>query len=220
LIGADTVICIENHYLGAVLDRFQFDTFYHEHPRTYSLGSFDKLAPRLGLDIAHFEFPARYGGNIRVFLAPGTPSAAVKTRMANVLSGERGFPERLRGLAPKIDEWVRYNKQKVARLIDAHGKLYAKAFPGRAAILVKMLGLTTDHIMGVCEKPGSMKIGHYVPGTRIPIISDDEFFRLRPQPAAILNFAWHIPDEIRAYMASSGFHGEIVDLLDPSTFPR
>ena len=31
LKGKDTKIVIENHYLGAVLDGNQFDTFYHEH---------------------------------------------------------------------------------------------------------------------------------------------------------------------------------------------
>ena len=33
------LIVIENHYLGSVLDRGQFDTFYHEHLRTYSYTS-------------------------------------------------------------------------------------------------------------------------------------------------------------------------------------
>ena len=35
-----TVLIIENHYLGDILDRGQFDTFYHEHPSSYSFHSF------------------------------------------------------------------------------------------------------------------------------------------------------------------------------------
>ena len=44
------MLVIENHYLGAVLATNQFDTFYHEHPRTYSLTSFVHIArqPRPG----------------------------------------------------------------------------------------------------------------------------------------------------------------------------
>ena len=68
LMSEDTVIVIENHYLGSVLDGNQFDTFYHEHPRTYSYGSFVRMASTLGTQIAGVEFPSRYGGNIRVFL--------------------------------------------------------------------------------------------------------------------------------------------------------
>ena len=36
LMAPHTAVVIENHYLGAVLERNQFDTFYHERPRTYS----------------------------------------------------------------------------------------------------------------------------------------------------------------------------------------
>ena len=42
----DTKIIIENHYLGAVLSGNQFDTFYHEHPRTYSFTSFKFMAKK------------------------------------------------------------------------------------------------------------------------------------------------------------------------------
>ena len=40
LISDKTIIIIENHYLGSVLKKKQFDTFYSEHLRTYSLNSF------------------------------------------------------------------------------------------------------------------------------------------------------------------------------------
>ena len=42
LIGKNTLLVIENHYLGSIIQKRQFDTFYHEHPRTYSLMSFEK----------------------------------------------------------------------------------------------------------------------------------------------------------------------------------
>jgi len=39
-----TLVVIENHYLGSVIDRKQFDTFCHEHPRTYSLSTLLHIA--------------------------------------------------------------------------------------------------------------------------------------------------------------------------------
>ena len=50
VMGEDTMLVVENHYLGAVLAKNQFDTFYHEHPRTYSLTSFAayRQQPRQG----------------------------------------------------------------------------------------------------------------------------------------------------------------------------
>src|SRR5205814_1542893 len=68
LMKEDTLLVIENHYLGAVLEKNQFDTFYHAHPRTYSLKSFYQIAENLGRQILDYEFPSRYGGNIRVVI--------------------------------------------------------------------------------------------------------------------------------------------------------
>src|ERR1035437_6495389 len=58
LLAPSTVIVIENHYLGAVFDGNQFDTFYHEHPRTYSLTSFSHGARPLAVSLLEAEFPS------------------------------------------------------------------------------------------------------------------------------------------------------------------
>jgi hypothetical protein len=69
LLKKETLLVIENHYLGGVLDKMQFDTFYHEHPRTYSLESFKYIAKQLNMKLFAVEFVSRYGGNIRVYLS-------------------------------------------------------------------------------------------------------------------------------------------------------
>jgi hypothetical protein len=75
LMDEDTLLVVENHYLGSVLATNQFDTFYHEHPRTYSLTSFVHIAASLDRTVAAVEFPSRYGGNIRVTIGKdGKPS--------------------------------------------------------------------------------------------------------------------------------------------------
>ena len=214
LMSPRTMLVIENHHLGAVLDRCQFDTFYHEHPRTYSLSSFEHIGRSLGISLSSVEFPARYGGNIRVFLnAPGGANDLTQP-MRKALDEERLYPEKFARMREDIDRWRALMTAKIAALVRAHGRLKAKAFPGRAAILVRMLGIDNDEVEAVFEKPGSLKIGNYVPGTRIPILSDDELFS-RPPPPAILNLAWHISAEIRQYLRQHGITGEIVDIMDP-----
>jgi hypothetical protein len=96
--------------------------------------------------------------------------------------------------------------------------LRAKAFPGRAAILVKLLGLDETVISAVYEKPGSLKIGHYVPGTRIPIRSDNDLFALDDQSVPVLNLAWHIPREIRDYLTGCGYSGPVTDIMSAEDF--
>ena len=43
LLKTNGVFVFENHYLGNVIDNLQYDTFYHEHLRTYSAMPLKKL---------------------------------------------------------------------------------------------------------------------------------------------------------------------------------
>lgn len=219
LMGPETMLVIENHYLGSVLDGNQFDTFYHEHPRTYSYTSFVRIAHSLGLKLLRAEFPSRYGGNIRVFIGneKGQGNAGSLDPQALDEREARFFAD-FATLRENVERWRVSRKQAIEELVLKHGKLRAKAFPGRAAILVKLLGLDSETISAVYEKPGSLKIGHYLPGTRIPIRSDDELFALEDQSLPLINLAWHIPREIRGYLTANGYTGEVVDVLSASDF--
>jgi hypothetical protein len=75
--------------------------------------------------------------------------------------------------------------------------------------------MNEDILATVYEKPGSMKIGNYLPGTRIPIRSDDELFSTDPLPEIIINLAWHISEEIERFLIDKGFKGEIIDIYNP-----
>lgn len=210
LIGDKTVVIIENHYLGSILARNQFDTFYHEHPRTYSIRSFEYISSSLGLKVNQIEFPSRYGGNIRVSLGH-LPTLAQHD------IDESNFEAQFEELKQHIQQW----QLKTRKMIDDHvqrfGKLKAKAFPGRAAILIRLLKINEEQISAVYEIAGSFKVGHYVPGTRIPILPEAQLFE-GDLTAPILNLAWHLPAEVRANLAKHGYTGQVIDIneLEPS----
>ena len=69
------------------------------------------------------------------------------------------------------------------------------------------------HISAVYEIEGSIKVQHYVPGTRIPILPERDLY-LQDMNLPILNLAWHIPDEVRANLASHGYTGQVIDIKD------
>jgi SAM-dependent methyltransferase len=211
LIHPGTLLVIENHYLGSIIDRDQFDTFYHEHPRTYSRTSFEFIAERLGMHIDDVEYPQRYGGNIRVFMRCG--AAPMK------ITPERLFGPGLIELGNKIANWRRHKRVELLTEFRAYGPLAAVAFPGRAAILMRMIGLPDEIWKGVYEKPGSRKIGFYVPGTHVPIVSDEMYpADMAARDAPIINMAWHIPAEIATRWRGKGFRGRIVPIISPEDF--
>jgi D-mycarose 3-C-methyltransferase len=210
LNGPDTIMVIENHYLGSVLDRNQFDTFYHEHPRTYSYTSFMYIAENLGKHVAHVEFPSRYGGNIRAFLYPGRDHEAQRL---DIIEREVDFCPRLKLLGQRVGQWQKAKTEQLRTL----GRIPAAAMPGRATILFNLLGLEAENISGVYEVPRSRKIGYYVPGTRIPIVSDADF-PWADYSGPVLNMAWHIPNEIEANWRAKGFRGSFIQAVDPGDF--
>jgi SAM-dependent methyltransferase len=215
LMGPNTRLIVENHYLGAVIERYQFDTFYHEHPRTYSFTSFVHIAKKLTRTIELCEFPARYGGNIRVVIGP---TAGDQKNFDQLISIEKEFPLKFRNIRNIIEQWKASRTELLNSARCSDGKIYAKAFPGRAAILVKLLNLTPNDIEAVFEKPNSQKIGHYLPGTRIPILSDMDLMEKIPKPRKMLNLAWHISDEIKGYLKELDPAVECVDIFSCEKF--
>jgi len=214
LMNKNTVLIVENHYLGAVLDKNQFDTFYHEHPRTYSLNSFIHIARTLGREVIRVEFPQRYGGNIRVMIGKNGPrNKESASQIETYLNKEVGLINKFKEMDAFINLWKKDKKTEIDTLRSLHGKLRAKAFPGRAAIIVKLLGLSDAEIECVYEKPGSLKVGNYLPGTRIPIRSDEELFEHTGQIDVLLNLAWHIPVEIEEYLRKNSFTGKILHVV-------
>ena len=69
-------------------------------------------------------------------------------------------------------------------------------------------------INNIYEKPRSKKIGYYVPGTKIKISSDNELKKNIKKIKIIINFAWHIDNEIKVYLKKIGFKGKIINILD------
>jgi len=112
--------------------------------------------------------------------------------------------------------WRLRKRKELLKEIEKHGRLRAKAFPGRAAIILELLMLTEEHIIAVYEQPNSPKVGCYVPGTGIPILSDDELDVSDSAP--IVNLAWHIHDEILSYLEKMGFQGSVLPIITKDDF--
>jgi SAM-dependent methyltransferase len=211
LMGKNTKLVIENHYLGSVLSGNQFDTFYHEHPRTYSLNSFKSIASSLKGSIEKVEFTSRYGGNIQIIIG-ADDDFRMDQSVDNFLQSEEFFLEKFKKLESFISDWKISKRNEIIDLFEKFGPIHAKAFPGRAAILIKLLKLDVNHIEAVYEKPESPKIGHYIPGTRIPIKSDNDLIGLDKNPRVVVNLAWHISSEVRAYL--NNILSDKVEIID------
>lgn len=201
LLTDENLLVIENHYLGSVLDRNQFDTFYAEHLRTYSAESFRHIAGQLDAEIRSIQFPRRYGGNIRVYMSR---RQGAKGHFDPV--SESDFVGRFAGIQGTYDMWRADASQTLTRLLSA-GPLIGKSCPARSVMLYSSLDMTREKMPRVYEHPRSPKIGFCVPGTDISIVSDDG---LREESIdQMILWSWHIAYELMPYLAQTGWHGDV-----------
>jgi len=207
----------ESHYLIGLLDTLQYDTVYHEHLRYYSLTSLKHLLEMHDLEVFHARPIPSHGGSIRVYAAKrGTHT--VQDSVSRMVSAEPRGEAMVKRLGSFRRDVVLSKLRLLSMLRDLKEKgarIAGISAPSRASTLVNYVGLDEGIIDYVCEIPGSLKIGKFMPGTRIPVVDEARLFSDQPDCAVI--FSWHIADELAPKLRAKGFRGQ---LITPLPTPR
>ena len=217
MLSPDGVFISELHYLIGLIDTLQYDTIYHEHLRYYSVASLKHLLDMHDLEVFHARPIPSHGGSIRVYAARrGTH--AVQESVKRMLAAE----PRGEALVKRLADFRRDVMLSKLRLLSMLRELKEKgariagiSAPSRASTLINYVGLDEAIIDYVCEVPGSLKIGKYMPGTQIPVVDETRLFADQPDAAVI--FSWHIADELAPKLKAKGFRGK---LITPLPVPR
>lgn len=205
LLKEDGVATFEFPHLLELVKNKQFDTIYHEHFSYLSLTAVQNIFSKNGLQVFDVERLPSHGGSLRVFAQRiDTGCREVSCRVSECLQQEsesgitslefyRGF----QAAAEKIkNEFLRY-------LIQAKREGKKVAAYGAAAkgnTLLNFAGIKPDLIQFVVDRsPG--KIGRYLPGSRIPIVAEDELHRCEPDVIVIL--PWNLQHEIKSQLEYS-----------------
>jgi 2-polyprenyl-3-methyl-5-hydroxy-6-metoxy-1,4-benzoquinol methylase len=191
LLADDGVLVAENHNLASVV-KGQWDAVYHEHLRYYSPSSFARTLEANGFTPKIFETIPTHGGSFRAFVYRGKPVVSIPSPTYDW----DALAQRIR-----MARWC--NREKA---IDLAG-IGATA---RSTTILNYCGLDVDDVAYIAEVPGSDKIGHYVPGTSIPIV--DEAQLLEDDRDAFL-FSWHLRRHIVPKLRERGYKGEIYGAL-------
>jgi len=217
MLNPGGVFISESHYLIPLLDTLQYDTIYHEHLRYYSLASLKYLLEMHDLEVVHARPIPSHGGSIRVYAAR-KGAQPVRDSVQRMLDAEpRGAAMAARLVSFRRD--VMLSKLRLLAMLrdlkENGARIVGISAPSRASTLVNYVGLDESIIDYVCEIPGSLKIGKYMPGTRIEVIDEARLFSDQPDCAVILS--WHIADELAPKLKAKGFRGQ---LISPLPIPR
>ena len=197
LIDDDGYYAFENHYIMEILDKLQYDTFYHEHLRTYSILSLIRLFEMYNLCLFDAQIVSRYGGSIRCIVSK---KERKKTeRLEELLKKEKhALIDNCELTYKNFKGKVEKSRTDLMNLIDelkSDGKtIVAKSCPARAVVLLSYCGLNNKHLDYVAEQPTSLKLNYYIPGTNLKIVEDS--ILTKDEPDYILLLAWHLSQPI------------------------
>jgi SAM-dependent methyltransferase len=196
LLKSTGVATFEFPHLLQMLRFNQFDTAYHEHFSYLSLSAVKNIFERNGLTIFDVEECSTHGGSLRVF-AQNSDTQIVTGRVAACLDAERDaglLEEKAYTKFQKSAELIK--DEVVTYLIECKKQGLKVAAYGAAAkgnTLLNFAGIRGDLLSYVVDK-NPQKQGKFLPGSRIPIVSEAQ---LRAhQPDRILILPWNLKDEI------------------------
>ena len=209
ILKDDGIFISESHYLVPLIKTNQYDTIYHEHLRYYSLTSLKYLFNKYNMKIIHAKEINTHGGSIRVY-ATKNKKFKINKSVNKTLQFEKKYLNwktfsnfRKSVVQSKFDLYAILKKIK-----SKNKKICGIGAPARATTLINYVGLDENIIDYVLEVEGSKKIGNYVPGTKIPILSEEKLFTNQPDFAILLS--WHISSELKSKLRKRGFKGKFI----------
>ena len=209
VLNNDGVFITESHYFLSLVETLQYDTIYHEHLRYYTLTSLKKIFQKFNLKIIHAKKIDTHGGSIRVYAVKDQKKVANKN-VAKILKTEtkkintKNIKKFCKGVVNSKIELI----SLIRKIKEKNKKIFGVGAPSRASTLVNYVGLDSNIIDCICEIKGSHKIGHYLPGTKIPIVSEQIIFRSKPE--FLLLFSWHIAKDLIKIFKTKGYKGKFI----------
>lgn len=197
LLKEDGVATFEFPHLLNLVANNQFDTIYHEHYSYLSLSAVARIFERNGLTVFDVEEITTHGGSLRVY---AQRSAGTRSRTPAVTE----LLERERSVGALTDSYYAGFQSRTDRvkndflrfLIDARREGKKVAGYGAAAkgnTLMNYAGVRPDLMPYVVDKSPA-KQGKFLPGSRIPIVSEERIRGERPDFVVVL--PWNIWDEV------------------------
>lgn len=198
LLRAQGVATFEFPHLLKMVQQGQFDTVYHEHYSYLSLGTVAHIFEQHGLQVFDVAQLPTHGGSLRVFAQrrdsgrkPVTPAVArVLDEEATAGMREPGFYKGFQAAAERIkDDLITFlvDAKRMGRRVVGYGAA------AKGNTLLNFAGVGVDLLPYIADK-NPAKQGKYMPGSRIPIVSEHHL--QDDSPDFVLVLPWNILEEV------------------------
>jgi hypothetical protein len=206
VLDDDGLFVLQLSYTPLMLHQLAFDNICHEHICYYSMFNLKKLLEEEGFDVVDVQLNDTNGGSFRVYSMKKSADKSkfgtqphrdvCEFRVKSLLEYEKNLN------LDSVDTWKKFFdeinvlKKKTVDFIThekSRGKkVWAYGASTKGNTLLQYFGLDNTLIDGIAER-SIRKFGLKTVGTNIPIFSEDEMRRAKPDYLLIL--PWHFINE-------------------------
>jgi C-methyltransferase C-terminal domain/Putative zinc binding domain/Methyltransferase domain len=210
ILADDGIWYFEQSYMPSMLRLCAYDTICHEHLEYYSLHVIKNILEQADLAVIDLQMNAVNGGSFAVTAAKRKTALHKNTAVIEWMLEQE---DRMGLETPKpyrdFEQRVYAHRQDFHRLLRAlvaDGKTvigYGASTKGN--VVLQFCGITEKEVTAIADV-NEDKFGCFTPGTRIPIISEAEARRMKPDYFLVL--PWHFKDTIlqreREFLTNGG----------------
>lgn len=222
ILAEDGVWVFEQSYMPTMLEQNAYDTICHEHLEYYGLRQIKWMTDRIGFKILAVELNDINGGSFCVTVAKQNstyepsfrPIQALlqheKSKGLNTLKPYNDFKDRVFRHREELIKFVKEVKKANQTILG-----YGASTKGN--VVLQFCGFDETDIPAIADR-NPEKHGCFTPGTMIPIISEEEARRRKPD--YLLPLPWHFKDEFiqreKQYLEDGGkflFHLPNIEVI-------
>ena len=198
LLKSSGVATFEFPHLLNLVDKNQFDTIYHEHYSYISLISILSIFKSNDLVVFDVEEIQTHGGSLRVYAQSSEKGGHAVTNNVKlliekeILAGIRS-KKYYQGFQEKVEKAKEDFLFFLLKLKLGGAKVVAYGAAAKGNTMLNFSGVKPDLLPYVIDKNPS-KQGKYMPGSRIPIVSENKLVSYKPDYVVIL--PWNLKEEI------------------------
>lgn len=195
----DGVFVLEVGYFVDVYTNLWFDTIYHEHLDYHTVGPFEKLFDRTGMELLSVERVSPQGGSIRVVAqkkgGPVKRDTSIDTLICLETDLEIGKPPTFKKFFQRINTGKDQLLTLIHSLKDNKKSIAAYGATTKGTTFLSQVGMGRESLDFIVDD-NPLKQGLYSPFLHIPVLPAEELYCRNPDFVLIL--AWNFAKPIMA----------------------
>ena len=208
VMGPKSFFVVQGVNLKDLIEKTEFDHFYHEHSCIHALGPLTRLFGAHGLRIQDVEFSPIHGGSFILYVCREENPLLTSPAVAEAIAAERAAGlydlATYQAFADRVEHTMTTLRQLLERLRDEGKTVYALGAPVKGSTVLNYAGIGPELVSQVTEV-NELKIGRVTPGTHIPVVAESS---VSEPPDYYLVLAWNFIDflvgKFDAYLSGGG----------------